>query len=631
MKTFLKDHQHLLMIGVLLFVSFVIYSPTLRHEFINWDDNTHIVDNPQIRSVSPQNVWNIMTSTVQKTYIPLTILSFAVEYHFVGLNPWLYYLNNILLHLLVVFLIFRLSLALGLGNSGSIIAAFIFSLHPMHVESVAWATERKDVLYSVFYLGAVLWYLRFLKTRKWLYYGLSLTMGFISMLAKPMALSLPLILLLCDWFLNGKFKNEDYFNKIPYFIFIIPLAAITFLMSANSLSQTVDSNLLLRFWAAAFYIKKFFWPFFLVPVYVPVLPANILHFQYWFAVLIVAGSVFVGIVWENRWFRFALLWYISSIFFLLNFDYPRFMQIVADRYMYLPSVGFCLFVGYVIERLWKENFLSVVAQNVIITVLIVAALALSIKTFSQISIWKDSFTFWNYTVKHSPESFVAYNNRGRIYVSREQYDLALADYQESVRINPTYSKVHKNLAMIYERTGDTKEAILEYTKAIESDSNYSGAYNNRGLLFEKEGKIPAALEDFSRAIASDPDYVLGYGNRGMLYVRLGEFDKGLADLSRAIKLAPNYPDAYSYRALCYLHMKLTDKARNDCQKVFKWQQVSANAYFNCSQVFYELGIYDMSLMSAERARKAGYKIDEKFIDDLKMKLVQDLQRSIDDK
>ncbi len=156
MVAFLKSHRQTLVISALLILTFLIYAQVLGHEFVNWDDNTHITENLQVRSLSSDNITRIFTSTIHKTYIPLTILSFAVEYKLVGLNPFLYHLNNLLLHLLVVFLIFRFAMVLGLKPIGAVTAAFIFGLHPMHVESVAWATERKDVLYSVFYLGSVL-------------------------------------------------------------------------------------------------------------------------------------------------------------------------------------------------------------------------------------------------------------------------------------------------------------------------------------------------------------------------------------------------------------------------------------------------------------------------------------------
>lgn len=156
MAQFLKSQRHNFVIVFILVLTFLVYSPALFHQFLNLDDPGRITNNPLIRSLSPENIFSIFTSVVEKAYMPLTIFSFALEYQCVGLNPFLYHLNNILLHCAVVFLVFRVGMSLGLRQNGACIAAFIFALHPMHVEAVAWVTERKGVLYSVFYLGAVL-------------------------------------------------------------------------------------------------------------------------------------------------------------------------------------------------------------------------------------------------------------------------------------------------------------------------------------------------------------------------------------------------------------------------------------------------------------------------------------------
>lgn len=589
MTTHIKSHRQSLTISLILGLTFLAYSPVLFHEFVNLDDTNHIVQNPQIRSLSPENLGKIFASSVQKTYIPLTIFSFAVEYHFVGLNPFLYHLNNVLLHLLVVFLVFRLGMALGLSEKGACVAAFIFGLHPMHVESVAWVTERKDVLYSAFYLGAVLSYLSFLRTKKQGDYGISLLLGFLSMLAKPMALSLPLILLLCDWFTKGSLKKEDWLNKVPYGLFIVPLALVTYSMSADLVAKSAGSSPLFRFWAAAFYLKKFLWPAVLVPHYVPPLPPSIFRFEYWSSVLVIGASVLAFWKWPQKWLRFAFLWYILSIFFLLNFDHPRFMQMVADRYMYLPSAGFCFLAGYTVEKIREGRYFSSAAgKRAVFICLIGAALFLSIKTFLQAGIWKNSLALWNYTIARSPESFLAFNNRGRVYEHRRQFDLAMADYKEAVRINPTYAKTHKNMGMIYEGMGDIEAAIEAYSKAIQINPNFSGAYNNRGLLLQKKGDHVAALSDFDRAIAADPGYLLGYVNRGSLFMTMGDFQAALEDLDRAVSLEPRRLDLYLGRAACYLNLNLFNKALQECRLAVKLSNSHPVALEACSKIQAEI-------------------------------------------
>lgn len=610
MIDFFKSHRQTFLISCLLFLTFLVYVQVLRHEFLNWDDNTHITENLQVRSLSLENIGRIFTSTIHKTYIPLTILSFAVEYSFVGFNPVLYYLNNLLLHLLVVFLIFRLAIVLGLDWRGAIVAAFVFALHPMHVESVAWATERKDVLYGAFYLGAVLWYLRFQKTRQKKDFCLSLLMGFLSMLSKPMALSLPLILLLCDWFSKGSLKKEDWLNKVPYAIFIVPLAWITFSANTHLVGQQGHHGYFFPLWAGVFYVRKFFWPVHFVPQYIPVMPANIWEFDFWFTCAVILFGLLVFWFWRNQWFRFAVLWYVFSIFFLLSYDYKVVIQSVADRFMYLPSLGFCLFAGHLVERVLSEKRLGGFWVKLSAGAILVAvAVLMLIKTFTQIGVWKNSFTFWNYIIKSSSESYLAYNNRGRIYERQGKLDLAVADYRQAIRINPQYAKAHKNIAMIYERLGDISSAIEAYSKAVEVKPNYSGVYNNRALLYMKLGKMDLALADYNSAIASDPRYVLGYVNRGAYFVGAGDIQRGLQDLNYAIKLEPNSVAAYNARAEIYLRVNDLKKALRDCQASLKLKQAQPAVLMICSEVSLKLGEESLSQSYADRARHFGFRDD----------------------
>lgn len=623
MMSFLKFHSTKLTIGLILVLTFLIYAPALRHEFINLDDGKHITENPQIRSLSPESLKRIFTSTVQRTYIPLTIFSFALEYHLVGNNPFLYHLNNILLHLIVVFLIFRLGMALGLKSIGACFAAFVFALHPMHVESVVWATERKDVLYSVFYLASVLGYLQFLKSRHWEDYSISLGMGLLSILAKPMALSLPLILLACDWFYNGSFKKEDWFNKIPYGLLVFPFAWITYSINTGIVGQNSGPGSLLRFWAGAFYLKKFFWPILFVPHYIPALPMSIFRFEYWSSIVVIGASLLAFWKYANRWFRLAFLWYFFSIFFLLNLDYSRVMQMVADRYMYLPSAGFCFLGGYALQKVWKSKFFSTaLGKTVVATCLLILAVFLSVKTFYQVGIWKNSFVFWNYTIEHTPTSFLAFNNRGRIYEARQQFDLALADYKQAVQLNPHYAKAHKNLAMTYERLGDADNAFASYSKAIELNGKYSGAYNNRALLAERKGDYAAALKDYDSAVAANSNYLLGYSNRGALLMKLGKMEQAVHDFTTAIELKPHYLDAYKNRAICYLQMNILPQALQDCRQAISLKKSDPIAHLICSDVYQRMGKYHQALEQAQHAQQVGYPVDERYLQQLKAKIVE---------
>jgi len=295
--------KHTLLIATILIVTFVSLSPVLNNHFTNWDDHIVLTNNERVRTLAANNVKEIFTTTIQQLYIPLTILSFAVEYHFFGYDPFIYHLNNLLLHLSVIGLIYIFALRIGLSTLAAAVAALIFGIHPMHVESVAWVTERKDVLYALFYLLALINYWRYLETGRKLPYTLSLIFGLLSILAKPMALSLPLILLLCDWFFKRKRSWNMWLDKIPFLLYIIPIATITFLIHSEFLLTSNMGGGLVWIWTFVFYLKKFIAPIILVPLYHLPYPASLAHLQYSLSV----GGFILLIFLIFRFRRSALL------------------------------------------------------------------------------------------------------------------------------------------------------------------------------------------------------------------------------------------------------------------------------------------------------------------------------------
>ena len=216
--------------SIFILISFILLSffPCLKADFINWDDDGHILKNTAIYELSPSSIKQIFTQAPNKTYIPLTILSFAIEKHFFCFNPFVFHLDNLLLYIVIVILVLFLAIRIGLSLEASFFAALIFAIHPMRVETVAWVTERKDVLYALFYLLALHQYWSYLKTQSIRYYFSTILLGLISILAKPMALSLPLILLIFDWYYGRSFSKRVFIEKIPFLFYVISIAWISY-------------------------------------------------------------------------------------------------------------------------------------------------------------------------------------------------------------------------------------------------------------------------------------------------------------------------------------------------------------------------------------------------------------------
>ncbi|MCX5680983.1 MAG: hypothetical protein NT079_01660, partial [Candidatus Omnitrophica bacterium] len=247
-----------------------------------------------------------------------------------------------------VFFVFLFMRQLGISVWAAGFATLLFAIHPTRAESVAWVTERKDVLYGIFYMAGLNAYLRYIKDNNRNFYFLTIALALLSILSKPMALSFPLILLLCDWYGKRKIDKKIILEKIPIFFIIFIVAGMTYLRHVRVPVNSYSEALLIWPWTLTFYIKKFFYPVTLLPVYNIPKPVSIINPTYLSALLAAIAIPFILVRFRRfRWLLFSFGFYFLSIFFLLRFDYGHDAQSVADRFMYLASLGFCFFAGFV--------------------------------------------------------------------------------------------------------------------------------------------------------------------------------------------------------------------------------------------------------------------------------------------
>lgn len=244
---------------LLIVLVLAVFSPCVTFQFLQWDDYGHFISNPCVYSLSWYNISHLFLQTINDTYIPLTTLSFNLEYHLFGLSPFKSHLINILLHLAVVLAIFDLAINLKFSPWESFIASAIFALHPMHVESVAWVTERKDVLGILFYVLCLKQYWLYLQTHSTKNYGLSILLGFLSVLTKSMAVSIPWVLLLLDWYYQRPWSKKVLLDKLPFAVLIFPVASITF-FTLSPHPNISHHSILIGLWSFSWYLEKFIFP-----------------------------------------------------------------------------------------------------------------------------------------------------------------------------------------------------------------------------------------------------------------------------------------------------------------------------------------------------------------------------------
>lgn len=629
----LKISKWLTLILILAIV-FCAFWPSLFNGFVSWDDNIYVVENEVIRNFSLESLKTIFTTDVSLNYTPLTILSFAGEYHFWDYQPFYYHLNNLLLHLLVTALVFVFALRLAGSLTVAVIASLVFGIHPMHVESVAWITERKDVLYASFYMLALLFYWIYLTGKRKIFYGLSLICGSLSILAKPMALSLPLVLFALDWFFGRKLERRMFFDKILFGLLIFPIAWLTYALNSRVVSFKFPESILTWVWTFVFYIKKFIVPFDFLPLYQLPNPVQITNPEFAFSVFVFIAILAALLYFrKNRWLVFAFLFYFLSIFFLLRFDNNVDLCIVADRFMYLPSVGFCILVAVYCRKLfvWAKR------QNgfwymVLIFVLGGCVLFLARTTYQQSKIWGNEIVFWNQVISKYPTFAMGYNQRALAYKQEGDLVQALDDYSKAIMLFPHYDFALTNRGIVYKELGEYQKAWEDHSRAIEVNPNFSEAYLNRGNVLFSVGDFNAAIADYTKAIAtigisarrkSTPYRAEAYSRRGSGYFFAKDYDAALLDFNQALSINPDNIVALDNRAIIFSLRGERDKALVDFERSLQLVPDNPVNYVNRAQLLYQSG----DLWGALRDLKAALIFNENNQRALELKAVLEKEMS----
>lgn len=613
---------------IILVITFVSYLPILKGEFLLWDDDVHVLENITIRGLDLEHVLEMFTSTVNKIYIPLTSLSFALEHHFFGYNPFVYHLDNVLLHLLVVVMVFLLGRKLGLSQAAAGMAALIFGIHPIHVESVAWITERKDVLYAAFYMAALLSYLRYLGEKRVHWLWVTTILGALSMLSKPMALSLPLILALLDWFKGRPFNRQAFIEKLPLGIIIGGIAWISYAAHARIPGESVVQSALIWPWTFTFYLRQFFFPYISVPLHRLAKPVLLTNPEYFLslAVLVLVvlalarlqSRLYVGTVQDsargaprrNKWFVFAVLFYFLSIFFLLRFDETKDVNTVADRFMYLPGLGLCLLLGLGVEQLWKKCNGKNLARGMVVAGFVVLAAAFSHKTFRQCYVWRDSMSLWRHDLKYYPDEPLALNNFAIVLGKTKEFQDAQKEYKQVTRSG--LAEVQKGLAPeVVAKIRKVDHLIGLYQRAIKVEPGYMDAYYNLGDQYARVGRFPDAVEAYMKALEIDPKFKDAHCGLGDVYVEVGDARQAVFAFDQALQLNPEDKDLHVMVVKAYTKaieknpgVSAYREARSNVlaryAAMVNKDRPKAASYFNLGNLYAEVGDNAMALLAYRR-------------------------------
>lgn len=556
---------------VVLSATLTAFFPSLHGQFVNWDDDFNLLDNPHYRGLSwPQIKW-MFTTFYLGPYQPLSWLSLALDYRLWGMDPFGYHLSSLLLHAANAGLFYLLAIRLlelgaptekktGLYISAGF-AAMVFALHPLRVESVAWVTERRDVLSGMFYLPALLFYLKAHaqppKRGLFLFYSGSLFA--LALLSKAIVMSLPVVLLILDCYplrrlpANPRrwFQPECravWLEKIPFFLLASAAAILGFIGQSragviHTLSDyTVVARISHTCFSLAFYLLKTLVPLNLIHLYEAPKPVVLWVRPYWpcaAAVLAVTGAVVAA---RRRWPAGLAVWAYYIVALLPVIGIVKFgQQITADRYSYLACLGWALLAGSIL--LWALRAGNTAGRGFALVVAAVLCLKLGALTRRQVLYWHDSQSLWKHFLSVVPGHLFAHNNLGTALADLGRHQEAAAQYQAALAINPGDLFAHYNMGNSLFKLGRALEAIEHFRKAAEINPGYVQARLNLAYVLGAQGRLDEAVEAYEAALQIDGSRPETHTALGDLLRQQGHAARALDHYRQALRLNPRNTDA----------------------------------------------------------------------------------------
>ncbi len=590
--------------GVLI-VLFVLlaYLPALRGGFI-WDDDLWITHNPTLHDLHGlQRIWFEAGAVPQ--YYPMALTTFWLEYHFWGLNPAGYHLINVLLHGTAAILLWRVLLRLRI--QGAWLAAVLFALHPVCVESVAWITERKNVLSAVFYFAAALAYLRYVawaepggpNRRRWPWYLAALILFTAALLSKTVTCSLPTALLLVCWWKQGRVQRGDVLPLLPFFALGAGLGLMTAWVEKYQVgaqgaewSLTFADRCLIAGRALWFYAGKLAWPAQLTFIY----PRWEIKPEAWWQWLFpaAAAGVVAGLWLARRRMGkgplVAVLFFAGTLGPALGFVnlYPMRYSFVADHFQYLASVGLITLCAAGLARL----------PRVIPATLVVLLGAL---TWQQVGIYRNLETLWRDTLIKNPDCWMAHNNLGLLLKDQGHIEEAMEHYHKAIQINPNDFEALNNLGIALAAKGRFDEAIENYRKALQINPNSSEAQYNLGIALTAKGRLDEAIENYYKAIQINPNYFEALNNLGIALAAKGRFDEAIENYRQAIQINPNDFEALNNLGIALAATGRFDEAIENYRKAVQINPNSSETQYNLGIALAATGRFDEAIENYRQA------------------------------
>ncbi|MFN8256642.1 MAG: tetratricopeptide repeat protein [Bacteroidales bacterium] len=612
-------------IFLLILATSLAYSPMFKNQITNWDDDNYIVKNPWLKEISADNLKEIFSSYYMGNYHPLAMLSLSVDYQIGGLdnkgeiNPKPYLITNFMLHLANVLLVFWFISLLVKRWDIALVTAFLFALGTMHVESVAWISERKDVLYALFFVASLISYVKYVDEKNIKFYISSIILFILSLFSKGQAVSLAVSLIAIDFLRERKLLDKKVIlEKIPFFVLALIFGIIAIkAQSAGEALQDVDSYPFYKrigFAGFAFtqYLIKLLVPYKLSAIYpYPDIINRAIPVHYWLFLIpsLLAVYAFYYSLKRSKIIAFCIGFFVINIFLLLQL-LPVGSAIYADRYSYIPSIGYHLLIAYFVIHLSDKYFKN---KYLVYGMLSIYLLATGIASYQRCKVWNNSLSLWDDTLEKSPKAVVGWNNRGSVRDKNKDRAGAIEDFTRAIVLKPDYTHAFYNRGTSKKELGKElndsnliKSALFDFNKAIELNNKFVEAYHNRAMAREslsdyartsvqKTSLLDSALNDYNKTIEINPKYENAFVNRGVAKGKMGKFKEAIDDFNKALEMTPDNASAWSNRGLAKDNLGDAQGAINDYNIAIEKDPKLVNAYLNRGLVFKKLTNYKASI------------------------------------
>ena len=563
--------KHVLIVLFLVVATLSVYMRAGGNGFVNYDDNRYVTANPHVATgITPGNVGWAFTTTTASNWHPLTWLSHMTDCQLYGLNPRWHHLTSVALHALNAVLLFLLLARMTHAPWRSAFVAALFALHPLHVESVAWVAERKDVLSTLFFLLTLLVYARYVERPGPARYVPVFCLYALGLMAKPMLVTLPCVLLLLDYWPLGRYRTANparpvlpgdgdsrgklvngssvgrlVLEKVPLFLLAAASGMITVYAqkSGEALAslEVVPYGLRISnaFVAYVAYIGKMFWPAGLSVIYP--LPPGVPLWQVAGAVLLLSGISILAILLRGSapFLLVGWLWYLGTLVPVIGLVQVG-IQAFADRYSYIPLIGLFMCIAWAVPEAASagRRQRALLAASAALVLVVFAA-----TTWRQTGFWKDSRKLFTHALAVTSGNYMAHLNLGTALAEQGNLAEAMDHYDAALRINPNLAIAHFNLGNGLLAQGRRAEAVSQYRAALRINPSYASAHYNLGVVMAGEGMSAEAIEHFSEAVRSKPDFAKAHVAWGLALSREGRLAEAVSHYYEALRLKPDDAEA----------------------------------------------------------------------------------------